>query len=162
MPSAADAPSVLPSKVIAEAKCIRFLPMRSNRLTRKVLPVFEKVSSLDSGTVSPQSPARSCTTFSHAPLLYSSCLDGNLAIHKAPSAACTVALGLAPPSDEPGASSSFSHLSLRPLSSFSNEIEAFSRVRRLTQGGVAKAFSLDRKSPPSSSVNRSAPIRDSS
>src|SRR5699024_6410690 len=132
---------------MAEAKWMRRLPFRSNRLTRKVLPVLENVSNLDSGTSSPQSRARSWTTFSHAPLLYSSCLEGNLAIHKAPSVACTVALGLAPPKEEPGARSSRSHFSFRPLSSFSKAIEAFSSVRRFTHGGVANALSFERNSP---------------
>ena len=57
---------------------------------------------MDSGTSKPQSLARSWVTFSHAPTLTSSCLDGNLAIHRFPFVSRTVAFGRAPPSEEPG------------------------------------------------------------
>ena len=60
-----------------------------------------------------------------------------LDIQSEPSVAWTVAFGLAPPREEPGARSSFSQRSSSPLSSFSNAMEAFSSVRKLIHGGVA-------------------------
>lgn len=81
-----------------------------------------------------------------------------MAIHREPSAAITVALGLAPPNEEPGARSWLSHFSSSPLSSFSKARLADSNFLSVTHGGVASAVSSDKKGPFSCMANRSAPI----
>ena len=79
-----------------------FSEVLSNLLIRKVLPFLENFSHLASGTFNLHKVANSCVTISQAPESNSSCLDGNFAIHKLPSGACTVAFGRAPPNEEPG------------------------------------------------------------
>ena len=151
-------PSLCPSKVIAEEKWIRRVPSLSKRLTIKVAPFGEKVSNRASGTFRPHIRASSCTVISHAPLFVSSCLEGNFAIHKEPSTSWTVALGRAPPREEPGASSCFSHCSSKPDSSFSKAMDADSSLRKETHGGVASDSSEDSNELPSPRLKRKAPI----
>ena len=123
---------------------------------------MENFSIFASGTFNPHFSAKSCTTISHAPELKSSCFDGNLAIHNEPSGAITDALGLAPPSEEPGAINCFNHFPSKSVSSFSKAKEACSSSLREVHGGVAYSLSFERNSPFCSVLNRSPPILASS
>src|SRR5690554_4406506 len=60
--------------------------------------------------------AISLATISQAPESIRSSLLGNFAIHNSPFTSCTLALGLAPPKDEPGAISRLIHFSKSGLS----------------------------------------------
>ena len=147
---------------MAEAKCTLLFKTRSNRFIRYVLPRLENFSSLASGTFNLQRPARSCATISHAPVSFSSFLDGNFAIHNWSFVSTTVALGLAPPREEPGLINWFSHFSVKPLSSLSKFLEASSNVRSVAQGGAAVSLSSERNGPSGFVLNRMPPIRVSS
>ena len=99
------------------------------------------VSTFAIGPFNSHITAISCMTISHAPESKSSCLEGNFAIQSVSSGDKTDAFGLAPPSDEPGASSCFSHFSSNPFSSFSKAADACSSSLKEVHGGVANSLS---------------------
>ena len=106
--------------------------------------------------------ANSCNTISHAPAFFSSLELGNLAIHKCPFSSITLALGLAPPNDDPGSINTLNQCaysgSLMASSRSSCKL-AYSNSRRDVQGGVAIFFWSFRKGPSSLNLNRTPPIR---
>ena len=155
-------PSWNPNKVIADAKWILCCWIRSNLLVMNVCCLLENCWIFASGTSIPQLAANWCNTISHAPASLSSLALGNLAIQRLPFSSVTLALGLAPPNEDPGSTNKFNHCAYSgsfTTSSLSNWRLAYSNSLIEVHGGAAICFWLFKKSPFSSNLKRKPPIR---
>ena len=148
---------------MAEAKCIRRpVSVRSKRSVIKLWCRFPKRCARHSDISIPHERAISAVTISHAPESFVSPALGNLTIHKRPFSSTTLAFGLAPPNDDPGATSISIHRVCSDVSALSSRSIcrlACSSSRINAQGGVASDRSLSIKSPSFENLKRRAPMR---
>ena len=140
--------------LIADTNGIR-IPFRRSKRRSTSAALFPTGSTRHTGTVILAEAARLSATPSHKTISALSSLCGNLAIASCPSPSRTDALGLAPPSDEPGAMSR-RRSSSSSLSPITRSVAVSSRSKS-TMGGIRNFPGSARNGPSCRSANRKAP-----